>query len=291
MKTRMMNIVTKIKLTLLLLLSLFSVVEQSFATEFEGFVEPWQQVDAAVPEPGVISLIAVEEGEQIEKDKLLLRLDSQVLDASLKIAQARTKFTGEKQSAQSLYQMHDHRYKKLKILKASGHARVDELAKAKAERAVAFANITIAKDNEIVNKLEVERIKAQIEQRGIRSPFDGVVTRIHKELAETVSGTQTVVMTLAQLNPLKLVIHIPTREAVKLKEDDVLQINLPEQKQRINANVDFVSPVTDADSGTVRVKLRIENKNNNLRSGIRAIVNLPQQQRKKTGPAKTKNSH
>ncbi len=284
----MMNIATKIKPTLLLLLCLIGVTEQSFATEFEGFVEPWQRVDAAVPESGVISLIAVAEGEQIEKDKLLLRLDSQVLDASLKIAQARTKFSGEKQSAQSLYQMRDHRYKKLKILKASGHARVDELAKAKAERAIAFANITIAKDNEIINKLEVERIQAQIEQRGIRSPFDGVVTRIHKELAETVSGTQTVVMTLAQLNPLKLVIHIPTLEAVKLKENDVLQINLPEQKQRINANVDFVSPVTDADSGTVRVKLRIENKDNLLRSGIRAIVNLPQQQRKKTGPAKTK---
>jgi RND family efflux transporter MFP subunit len=261
-------------------LCLASVTEQSLAAEFEGFIEPWQRVDAAVPESGVISLIAVQEGEQIEKNKLLLRLDSQILDASLKIAQARTKFSGEKQSAQSLYQMHDHRYKKLKLLKASGHARVDELAKAKAERGVAFANITIAKDNEIINKLEVDRIKAQIEQRGIRSPFDGVVTRIHKELAETVSGTQTVVMTLAQLNPLKLVIHIPTREAVKLQANDVLKINLSEQQQQINAHVDFVSPVTDADSGTVRVKLRIENEANKIRSGLRAIVKLPQMAKK-----------
>ena len=126
----------------------------------------------------------------------------------------------------------------------------------------------------------MERIQAQIEQRCIRSPFDGVVTRIHKELAETVSGTETTVMTLAQLNPLKLVVHVPTSEALKMKADQVVQVTLPEQQQSVNASVDFVSPVTDADSGTVRVKLRIENKQKQLRSGVRAVVKLLQKQEK-----------
>jgi multidrug efflux pump subunit AcrA (membrane-fusion protein) len=52
--------------------------------------------------------------------------------------------------------------------------------------------------------------------------------------------------------------------------------------------VDFVSPVTDADSGTVRVKLRIANKDNLLRSGIRAVINLPQHQEKNIEPVAMK---
>lgn len=279
---------THFKIYRILLLCLFSSLTAAKAAEFEGFIDPWQQVDAAVPEAGVISLITVTEGEQIKKDQLLLRLDSQVLEESLKIAQARKKFTGEKRSAQAIYKMNNQRYKKLQELKASGHARVDELAKAKAERSAALANITIAKDNTIINTLEVDHIEAQIERRSIRSPFNGVVTRIHKELAETVNGTDTTVMTLAQLNPLKLVIHIPTSEAVKLKADENLQVNLPEQQQKVNAIVDFVSPVTDADSGTVRVKLRIANKDNLLRSGIRAVINLPQHQEKNIEPVAMK---
>jgi RND family efflux transporter MFP subunit len=280
---------TCFKVNGIFLFCLFASLTAAKAAEFEGFIDPWQKVDAAVPEAGVISMIAVSEGEQIKKDQLLLRLDNQVLGVSLKIAEARKKFTGEKRSAQAIYQMNDQRYKKLKQLKSSGHARNDELSKAKAERLVALANVIIAKDNAVINGLEVEHIKAQIERRSIRSPFDGVVTRIHKELAETVNGTDTTVMTLAQLNPLKLVVHIPTSEAVKLQPGETLQVGLPEQQQNVKAIVDFVSPVTDADSGTVRVKLRIENKDNLLRSGIRAVLKLPQHAEKNIEPVAMKN--
>ena len=107
----------KICFATILLLWFSCVAEKLYADELEGFIEPWQQVDAAVPESGVISLITVAEGESIKKDQLLLRLDSQVLDESLKIAEARNKFRGEKLSAQALYKMHDRRYKKLKSTK------------------------------------------------------------------------------------------------------------------------------------------------------------------------------
>jgi hypothetical protein len=42
------------------------------------------------------------------------------------------------------------------------------------------------------------------------------------------------------------------------------------------ANIDFISPITDAGSDTVEVRLKLDNSAGMLRSGLKSIVNLPE---------------
>jgi hypothetical protein len=39
--------------------------------------------------------------------------------------------------------------------------------------------------------------------------------------------------------------------------------------------VEFISPVIDAESGTIRVKVRVNNSENRVRSGERCTLRLP----------------
>ncbi len=75
------------------------------------------------------------------------------------------------------------------------------------------------------------------------------------------------VITLVQLDPLLAVFHLPVQEAQAVKKGDkaVLFMNGKE----IPATVDFVSPVIEAQSGTVRVRFQIANPDGLLISGSR----------------------
>jgi hypothetical protein len=51
-------------------------------------------------------------------------------------------------------------------------------------------------------------------------------------------------------------------------------LSLPESKRRAVGQVEFVSPVTDAESGTVRVKVLLKNTDGQYRSGVRCEIDL-----------------
>ena len=48
----------------------------------------------------------------------------------------------------------------------------------------------------------------------------------------------------------------------------------PPNLDPVKGAIDFISPVTDAESGTVRVKVRIDNPQNKYRSGQRCALQL-----------------
>ena len=266
----MMRVKTYFGFLLLLGLSPMPV----FAEEVQGFLEPWSKVDAAAAEPGIITAIHVKEGDRVEAGQLLVEQDVRVLEASLAIAKARAESKGAYESARSILRMREKRFAKLQALKKSGHARDEELETSRSELAIARANLLTAREEQLIHQLEVERINAQIERRRLRSPFEGVVTRILKEEAEVSGGTNDQIITLAQLDPLKLVLHVSAPLALKMKVKDEVPLRVAGSGEKLTGVVDTVSPVIDADSGTVRVTISLDNKKNLVRSGMRVYASL-----------------
>jgi multidrug efflux pump subunit AcrA (membrane-fusion protein) len=77
-----------------------------------------------------------------------------------------------------------------------------------------------------------------------------------------------------QLDPLRVTFSVPSGQAQKMHPGDTFELSLPESSERAIAKVEFVSPVTEAESGTVRVKLLIENHDNRYRCGVRCSIDL-----------------
>ena len=243
--------------------------------DLEGFTEPVRKLDLIPPEPGIISSFAVREGDRVKKNQLLGSLDCETQEIALKIAQGNAKAHGRLDSAMAERDLRRWRLAKLQKLRAEGHANEEEVTRVASEVAVAEANVLAALEQHATDTLEAERIAAMIERRMMRSPFDGVVTRVFREEKEFVGSSNAPVMTIMQPDKMRVTFTIPTALAARLKLNQNVALAFPTTGQKATGTVEFISPVTEAESDTVRVKVLIDNKEGKYRCGVRCAINLP----------------
>lgn len=243
--------------------------------DLEGFTEPIRKLDLIPPEQGVISSLLVHEGDRVKKDQLLGSLDCETQQVALKIAKNNAEAHGRVDSAIAERDLRRWRLAKLKKLHKEGNANEEEVTRMASEVAVAEANVLAALEQHAADILESERIASMLERRMMRSPFDGVVTRVFREEKEFVGGNNTPVMTIMQPDQLRVTFTIPTALATRLKLSQNVSLSFPTTGQRATGAVEFISPVTEAESDTVRVKVLIDNKEGKYRCGVRCAINLP----------------
>jgi multidrug efflux pump subunit AcrA (membrane-fusion protein) len=111
-----------------------------------------------------------------------------------------------------------------------------------------------------------------IERRTMRSPINGVVVKIYRDECEAVSPSSPGVLNVVQLNPLRANFTLPTDTAVKLNVGQTVSVEFPDTGKTTAGVIEFISPITDAESGTVRVKVVIENPKEEFRSGVRCLL-------------------
>jgi RND family efflux transporter MFP subunit len=242
------------------------------ASDIDGFTEPYRTINVAAAESGIIFAVHVREGEAVHKGQVLATLDQELFLSSLEIARQGMEAKGQLNSAVAELRMRKTRLERLEALRPEGHASQEELDRAIAELEIAEAKVLATKEALIVKQLEYERAKLQIERRLIRSPIDGVITKTHKEEGEFVAPNEPVILTLVQLDPLLAIFSVPAELAAQLSLGQRVALGFPNSQEIANGTVDFLSPVTDAESGTVRVKVRILNEQGRYRSGERCTL-------------------
>jgi RND family efflux transporter MFP subunit len=276
------------RLTLLGWIASCAITTSATAQTIDGFTEPYRVIDVAASEPGVLAELAVKEGDRVVRGELLATMDLDVLKATLEIARARMEARGRLDAAQAGFEMRRTRLEKLEVLKSTGHAREAELEQARTDLAVAQGDLLTVKEQQAVAKLEVAEIQAQIRRRQLHSPIEGVVTHIFKDEAEFVSPTEPEVMTVVQLDPLRITFWVPTSQAMAMEVDHRVGVMFAESRRTAECRVEFVSPVTDAESNTVRVKVLLDNPEGQFRSGLRCLLQVIEGQAGgATGPAST----
>jgi RND family efflux transporter MFP subunit len=244
------------------------------AQTVESFTEPYRKVDLVPAETGVLRTLDVREGDRVSKDQRVGALDCEVQEIALAIARANLEARGQLESAAAERDLRKSRLAKLQDLRTTGHATQDEIDRAAADLAVAEANSLAATEKRKIDELEFRRISALIERRILKSPIDGVVTRIYKEESEFVGGSSAPLMTIMQLDPLRITFSVPNSHAQRLRAGQSIALTLPESNRRAVGLVEYVSPVTEAESGTVRVKVLLKNDDGQYRSGVRCEIDL-----------------
>lgn len=249
------------------------------ASSNEAFTEPYQTIQIASAEPGIIANIKVQLGDMVDTGDLLFEMDMSVLEASRRLAQAKANSQARLKAAEVEHESKLKRYQQLVDLVKENAGSPEEVERAKTQSEIARQGVAAIAEEKAQFALETKRIESQIEQRRIRSPIAGVVIEIHKKPGEYVSSNAPQLATVVQLQTLRAVFHLPTRTAVKLQRGDVVQIQLTETEQSAAAIVEYVAPITKADSGRVRVDVRIDNQLGQYRSGVRCrmLETIPQQ--------------
>jgi RND family efflux transporter MFP subunit len=256
------------------LLWLVSGLHVASAREIDGFTEPYRDIDVAAPEMGQIDRLAVREGDRVKAGQVLARLDDEVWKASLEVARAAMESAGRVEAAEAELRLCQETLVKLTALHERDHATQQEVDRALAQRDVAEARVKAAQEELLVKAREYERADVQLKQRSVLSPVDGIVTQIYKDEGEFVSPSDAVVIRVVQLDPLLIVFSVPVTDLDNLAVNTKVQVRVDAVDKPVEGTVEFVSPTTDAQSGTTRVRVKIANPGEAIRSGANCHLML-----------------
>ena len=238
----------------------------------EGFTEPAQTIAVAAAENGIVQEVRVELGQAVKKGDILGTLDDDLLKATLNIAQLKADSTAAIDAAKAELNVKQQRLTALNDINRNGGGSREELSRANADAEFARAKLKAAEEALAADRLEVKRTEVQLQRRTIRSPIDGVVTEIHREPGEFLSITEPKVFTVVRLDRLRVKFYVPAEVSPRFSKGQRVKLAGQTDEKPLTGDVDFVSPVTHAESGLVRVDVMLDNRDGRLRSGQRLTL-------------------
>ncbi len=262
---------------LVLSILLFSLTVPATAAEkqaIESFTEPWADIDLAAAEMGILASVDVKEGDTVRCGQLLGSLDDTVLRAALDVALASRNARGTLESAVADLETRERELTKLQELRSRSHASQNEVDRVQGDVRIARARVQTVREEMEVRQLECERIRAQLRRRQIRSTIDGIVTEVKRDQGEFVSPSDPAVVRVVQLDPLKIFFSVPAEQRSAVAAHQTVRIMIGPNDEQADAQVEFVSPASDASSGTFRVKVRLPNPDGRWHAGDRTVLLL-----------------
>ena len=236
-------------------------------------ISPERVADIGSPVVGVISAMNVDSGDTVREGQALVVLRSDVESANVHAAQARSDIDADVRAAQANLELARQRYARATELQDQGFVSSQATDQARAEHDVAAQKLEQARGQKVVSVRELGVVRAQLGQRTVRSPFDGVVTDRFINAGERVE--EKPMLRLAMLNPLRVELILPASRygTVGLRDEVSVMPDLPGAAP-VTARVTHVDKLIDAASNTFRVRMKLPNPGNKLPAGARCRVDL-----------------
>ena len=219
-----------------------------------GFTEPYRRVQVACAETGIVANVDVRVGERVQAGQVLATLESTEHRAMLELAEHQMAAQGRLEATLAEARLHQARLVNLTELAAQGYANQEELHRARMDSEVADAHVRAAREELVSRALEVRKIQAQLDNRTIRAPQNGVLVEILKKPGEFVSYNDPNVCVLVELDRLLATFCVPQERTGTWEVGQTMHIRFGGQSPLVDSTIEVISPVTDAESGTVRVQ-------------------------------------
>ena len=222
------------------------VVRRSISSfiETNGTLEAENEVDLVARISGPIVELLVEEGDLVQKDQLLARIDDEEIASQVEISEVALK-----EAKLS--------FERAEKLKESNLISPEEYDQAQTRLDTAEA------------QLEGNRVLLGFTE--IRAPFTGLIVVRYIDFAQQMSPNAPL-FRLSDFNPLLCPIQIPERDLSKVRLGQRAHMTFEAwPDERFEASVLRISPVVDATTGTVKVTLEVEARGR-LRPGMFARV-------------------
>lgn len=241
--------------------------------QIDGFTEPFRSIELSSDEAGSIAELNVAEGDIVRADDPIARLDSRVQELQLEIAQHLATTTSQLVAAEETLKKRRAISSRLKSLQTEGHASESELIRSDMELAIAEAKYLSAKEEQAVREIERRRAEVQLLRRTVVAPFAGVVSKVHRREGEFLSPLHPEVVTIVQVDQLLATFSVPSPQVSMFEVGQEFKLELASGRTVIG-KVHLIGVEADAQSGTVEIKLVIENSDLRIRSGEMCTLNI-----------------
>ncbi len=209
-----------------------------------GSLVPDEEVELSFEASGKVVGIYYSEGTRVKKGELLAKINDRPLQAQLLKLQAQHKLSEER----------EFRQRQLLDRDAISRESYDQ---------VATELQSLAAD--------IKLIEARISETELRAPFDGTIgLRMISEGA--FATTQTKIVQLVKISPLKVEFSIPERYAGEVSPGFTISFVVDGISKSFTANVYAVAPKVDVDTRTIVARAIYPNRNEELKPGRFASV-------------------
>ena len=230
------------------LVTTYEVTQQEFNhfTSFQGTVKTMKNINVYPEMPGQLLEVLVVEGQKVEKDQLLARIDDGGLLAQL--AQAKSQL----------------------LLAETVFNRQERLWSQNIGSEIQFLQ---AKTQFELAEKAVDALSLQAEKSVVRAPFDGTVDQIFKEPGTIVApGMGSELFRVVNLDEVYVEVDVPETHITSIRESSKVQVNLPAIGEDIDARIARVSKVINPSNRSFKVEIPLNNKSGFIRPNLMASV-------------------
>jgi HlyD family secretion protein len=240
-------------------------------SELPCLIKPQLTVTVASPVVGVLSHVAVEQGDVVKEGEVLATIESSLEQAEVALAQAKAEMDGAEKSTRMKAEFSVRKSARARDLGKTSAIAHHELDEAETEERLAQVAYLEALENKRLAQLELERAKTALDLRTVRSPIAGVVVERFLFAGELVR--QAPILKLARLDPLRVEVFAPVAWLGKITTGMQAEVRVESALSGpYSARVAMTNPIVNSASGTFDVFLDLPNPDYKVPAGLTCTV-------------------
>lgn len=234
-------------------------------------IQPNATVSVGSAVIGVLDSVTVNQGDSVKAGDVIARLESRLEEAEVAVAQAKADMVGAVQKAQVQMDFSGRKVTRAKDLSKTSAIAQHEVDEAETEHRLAEVSQREALENKRLAELELKRAETALGLRTLRSPISGVV--VDRLLFPGELVKQSPVMTIAQVDPLRVEVVAPASMLSRLKPGMTADVRVDwNGSTAYQARIAQINPVIEHATGTVAVHLELANPQHRIPPGLGCSV-------------------
>lgn len=229
-----------------------------YTIESFGQLNVADTVRIGIESPGTIKQVNLLEGQPVTAGQLLFKLDNNKQQLRLEQSKAAVR------EAETQLQQLQKTYSRFSRLRTDGAASEDQLQQAKTNYESAIARLQQA-------QAALDIAQAELNERHVISPVDGVLERESVEIGQYVQPGETLAVIQAD-GALQVKAHVNENEVVQMAVGQQAFVTVAGAEYK--ALIESVGRTAKPQTGNYEIKLRIQDHGSQLREGMSARVSL-----------------
>ena len=252
----------------------FALEKAPDKTTLDCLVKPEMYIDISSPVDGVLESVLVNKTDTIKKGQKLAKLNAIVELARVEVAQQEAKMDHQVKAKGIKLSYANRKVKRISGLYKADASSAQEQDDAITEAAIARTELAQIKLDKKKNELKLLLAQAELEQKTIISPIDGIVVERYLMPGESVQNQP--ILQLAKIDPLLVEVVASANLFGKIKIGMSVEVkpDFPVNSS-YQATVSTIDRIIDAASGSFTIRLVLPNPDDKLVGGTKCIAIFP----------------
>ncbi|OPJ55288.1 efflux RND transporter periplasmic adaptor subunit [Alkalithermobacter paradoxus] len=250
------------------------VMDIDIKTSLSGKVVPFERANLSPKMPGVVSDVKVKVGDVVKKGDVLFTLDQKDVMNAVRQAQASYNLAvANYENVKSQIKASNENYEKMKTMLEKGIISNEEFQKYEMSMG-SMQNTEVLKLQVEQARVMLDNAKSNINDTIIKSPISGVVTSVNVNIGE-VSSAGVPGVTVVNIDRVYVDVNVSEHLVNNINSGDSVDILISSLGDEVlSGKITNLSFAPVGNSMTYPAKIELENKDNKIKPGMFAQVDL-----------------